>query len=62
MYTDAKNKRLNTVRAEYEEEYRMMCEEPLDDTFDTGEEQIYWQEMFSDECYAHIAHTAEIDW
>ena len=53
MNTNDKRKRLEAEAALYEEEYRMMCEEPIDDTYDMVEEQQYWREQFSNECYAH---------
>lgn len=52
MNTNDKRKRLEAEAAQHEEEYRMMCEEPIDDTYDMVEEQQYWREQFSSELYA----------
>lgn len=60
MYTS--NNKRQSARREYEEEYRMMCEEPIDDTFDMGEEQQYYREACAAEYRAPIVHPDECDW
>ena len=59
MKTNYKRQRIEAEAAQYEEEYRMMCEEPIDDTYDMDEDRQNWQEQFNNKYYKRAGYAFE---